>query len=62
VYAGGKEAVSGSLGPFEMNMTVEIDSEGERAEVAVDVVREEDDLVVASHRFVAHLPASQLGR
>lgn len=62
VYAGGKEAVSGSLGSFEMNMTVEIDSEGERAEVAVDVVREEDDLVVASHRFVAHLPASQLGR
>jgi hypothetical protein len=59
IYAGGKDTVSGSLGSFGMHMAVEIDPEGERAEVAVGIVREEDGLTVAHHRFVAHLPESQ---
>jgi hypothetical protein len=59
IYAGGQESISRDLGSFEMHMTVEIDADGERAEVTVSIVRKEDDLTVASHRFVAYLPDSQ---
>jgi hypothetical protein len=40
---------------------VEIDRSGESAEVRVDITGD-DERQMLNQRFVAHLPASQLGR
>lgn len=62
VYAGERGSAQGRLGPYDIRMAVEIDADGERAEVILGMVQDKDGTQVFSHGFVAHLPASQFGR